>query len=54
MIRTAELGPDAPGDPFDRAIIATALVEGIPLVTADRAIIAWAKKTKLLPVLVAR
>ncbi len=54
MIRTAELGSGAPSDPFDRAIIATALVEGIPLVTADRGIIAWARGTQGLQVVEAR
>ena len=54
MIRTAELPAGAPPDPFDRAIIATALVEGIPLVTADRRIIDWARRTRALDVLPAR
>jgi PIN domain nuclease of toxin-antitoxin system len=34
--RTATLPPDYPKDPADRVIGATALVEGLPLVTADR------------------
>jgi PIN domain nuclease of toxin-antitoxin system len=45
MIRTGELGSGAPADPFDRAMIATAQVVGIPLVTADRRITAWAQKS---------
>jgi PIN domain nuclease of toxin-antitoxin system len=35
---TAYLPPDFPSDPTDRAIAATALAEGIPLVTADEQI----------------
>lgn len=34
----AYLPPRFPGDPFDRWIAATAIVERIPLVTADRRI----------------
>jgi PIN domain nuclease of toxin-antitoxin system len=37
-VRTLELPDGYPKDPADRVIAATALVEGIPLVTADRAI----------------
>ncbi len=33
--------PDFPGDPADRLIVATALVLGAPLITADRAIAEW-------------
>jgi PIN domain nuclease of toxin-antitoxin system len=31
----AHLPPDFPGDPFDRIIAATAIVEKVPLVTSD-------------------
>lgn len=34
-------GDDAPRDPFDRVIIATARHEGMTLVTADRMILKW-------------
>jgi len=37
-LRTLSLPEDYPRDPVDRIIGATALVEGIPLVTADRKI----------------
>lgn len=33
--RTSDLGEDFPGDPFDRAIVATAVVLNLTLVTAD-------------------
>jgi PIN domain nuclease of toxin-antitoxin system len=33
--RALDLPPNYPNDPADRVIAATALVEGIPLVTAD-------------------
>jgi PIN domain nuclease of toxin-antitoxin system len=36
--RTGALPPNYPKDPADRIIAATALVEGLPLLTADRAI----------------
>lgn len=32
---------DLHGDPFDRVIVATALVEGAILLTADRPLLAW-------------
>jgi PIN domain nuclease of toxin-antitoxin system len=37
-VRTNELGHDFPGDPFDRAIVATAAVLNLTLVTTDPAI----------------
>ena len=37
-VRTNELAADFPGDPFDRAIVATAAVLGLTLITADPAI----------------
>jgi len=39
------------GDPADRLIAATALCLDLPLVTADRAIIAWAKSSRQIKVL---
>ena len=36
-LRVAEL-PDHHRDPFDRMLVAQALVEGVPLLTADRAL----------------
>lgn len=38
-------GESAPRDPFDRVIIATARHEGMTLVTADRAMLAWNAET---------
>jgi PIN domain nuclease of toxin-antitoxin system len=43
--RAMEFPSSYPKDPADRIIGATALVEGLPLVTADRAI----HRTKLIP-----
>jgi PIN domain nuclease of toxin-antitoxin system len=37
-ITAAQLPATFPSDPFDRIIAATALVEGVPLVTADKSI----------------
>ncbi|HKT48453.1 MAG TPA: type II toxin-antitoxin system VapC family toxin [Candidatus Acidoferrales bacterium] len=37
--KTLELPPDYPKDPADRIIAATAIVEAMPLVTADRTIL---------------
>jgi len=37
-VAAAQLPPSFPGDPMDRIIAATALAEGIPLVTADQRI----------------
>lgn len=34
-VRAAQLGPAFPGDPADRLICATALVQSVPLVTKD-------------------
>jgi PIN domain nuclease of toxin-antitoxin system len=34
---------DFHGDPADRIIVATAMLLGVPLVTADQKIIAWAQ-----------
>ncbi len=54
MMRTAELGSGAPSDPFDRAIMVTAIAAGAPLVTADRKIIAWSNANGALRVVPAR
>jgi PIN domain nuclease of toxin-antitoxin system len=43
--RALDLPPNYPNDPADRVIAATALVEGIPLVTAD----AYIQRSKALP-----
>jgi len=37
-IAAAQLPPAFPSDPFDRMIAATAIVEGVPLITADERI----------------
>jgi len=42
------------GDPFDQTIVATAIHQGIPLVTTDRAILGWANDSGQLDVLNAR
>jgi PIN domain nuclease of toxin-antitoxin system len=34
------------GDPADRIIVATAIVSGVPLFSADESISLWAKKTR--------
>lgn len=54
MMRTSELPKEAPADPFDRAIIVTALAAGAPLVTADRRIIEWATASGALRIVPAR
>lgn len=36
-------------DPADQLIVATAMIAGMRLATTDRRIIAWAKQTRLLP-----
>jgi PIN domain nuclease of toxin-antitoxin system len=46
-VRSASLPASYPSDPADRVIGATALVEGIPLVTADEEI----RRSKALPVI---
>jgi len=46
-IRSSRLR-DFHGDPADRLIVATALVLQMPLVTADRQIHAWNRKTETL------
>ena len=38
------------GDPADRMLIATAALGGIPLITADRLILAYAEESRLLSV----
>ena len=42
------------GDPFDQTIVATAIRQGIPLATTDRAILDWANQTERLEALDAR
>lgn len=42
---------DFHGDPADRIIVATALVLGIPLITADEKIIHWNEDQKLIQVI---
>ncbi len=42
---------DFHGDPADRLIVATALHLGVPLLTADQAIIDWNKKFSRLQIL---
>lgn len=42
---------DFHGDPADRIIVATAIVLGIPLITADEAIIRWKKAQKLVQII---
>lgn len=48
MLRSVELPGEAPRDPMDRAIIATAMVHGVPLATLDRAIHRWAQETRAI------
>ena len=54
LLDSAELPHDPPRDPFDRVIIATARQEGMTLVTADRAVLAWASTTGAVRTLPAR
>lgn len=42
------------GDPFDQTIVATAIGQGIPLVSTDKAMLEWADQTGQLEVLNAR
>ena len=42
------------GDPFDQTIVATAVRQGIPLITTDKAILDWAGQSGRLDVLNAR
>ncbi|WP_420640258.1 type II toxin-antitoxin system VapC family toxin [Candidatus Poriferisocius sp.] len=42
------------GDPFDQTIVATAIIQGIPLVTTDKAMHQWADQTGQLELLNAR
>jgi PIN domain nuclease of toxin-antitoxin system len=49
-IRSADL-PTSHNDPFDRLLLATALVEGFRLMTADRALLALAERDGSLPIL---
>ncbi|MEO6829781.1 MAG: type II toxin-antitoxin system VapC family toxin [Acidobacteriaceae bacterium] len=44
-IEAAELPEPMHKDPADRLIVASALVEGLTLITSDKAILAFAKKT---------
>lgn len=53
MLEAAALPEGAPREPFDRALIDTARMEGMTLVTADRAIVAWAGTSGALRVLAA-
>lgn len=43
--------PDFHGDPADRIIVATAIVLGIPLITADEKIIQWNETQRMLQVI---
>ena len=54
LLDSAELPGEPPRDPFDRVIIASARQEGMTLVTADRAILAWAAATGAVRTLPAR
>jgi PIN domain nuclease of toxin-antitoxin system len=44
-LRRVELLPELHRDPFDRMLIAQALTEGVPLVTDDRALLAYGVPT---------
>jgi PIN domain nuclease of toxin-antitoxin system len=49
-IRSADL-PTSHGDPFDRLLLATAITEGLRLMTADRALVELAVGDDSLPIL---
>lgn len=42
------------GDPADRMLVATAKLLGVPLATADRQLITWARREKATPLCVVR
>jgi PIN domain nuclease of toxin-antitoxin system len=42
---------DFHGDPADRLIVATAIVLGVPLITADAKIIEWSRRNRALQVI---
>lgn len=48
-IRSADL-PTNHGDPFDRLLLATAIEEGLRLMTADRALLEIAERDRTLPI----
>ena len=54
LFDSVELPGEAPRDPFDRVIIATARQEGMTLVTADRAILDWGEQNDAVRLLRAR
>ena len=43
--------PDFHGDPAERLIVATAMVLGLPLITADEKIVRWKKRRKRIQVI---
>lgn len=43
--------PDFHGDPADRIIVATAIILGVPLITADEKIIQWNETQRLVQVI---
>ncbi len=54
LVTSARLRLHAPADPVDRILIATAMLDDCTLVTADRAILDYARRTRGLRVLDAR
>jgi len=44
-LRAADLG-NLSGDPIDRIVVATALVEDAVLLTADRSLLAWSSRLR--------